>query len=54
MQSKIPTPVIVGVIVVVVLLAGFLLFKGATGGTVTDGHEGSASDPGSMSKQKGQ
>jgi len=40
MQKSIPTPVVVAVIVVVVLLAGVFLFKGMTGGTVGDGQTG--------------
>ncbi len=47
-QKSIPVPAVVALIAVVVVLAGFLLYKGATGGTVGDGKEGNvqASPPG--------
>lgn len=39
-QKSIPIPVVVVLITVVVLMAGVFLYKGLTGGTVGDGHEG--------------
>ncbi|HLK58472.1 MAG TPA: hypothetical protein VKU00_18025 [Chthonomonadaceae bacterium] len=39
-QKSISTPLVVAVIALVVLVIGFFLYKGATGGTVGDGHEG--------------
>ncbi len=39
-QKSIPTPVVAAVIVIVVLVVGVMLFKGATGGTVGTGEPG--------------
>jgi hypothetical protein len=39
-ERSISTPAFVVIVAVVVVVAGFLLFKGATGGTVGDGHTG--------------
>jgi hypothetical protein len=39
-QMKLSTPLAVALIAVVVVLSGFALYKGVTGGTVGDGHEG--------------
>jgi hypothetical protein len=39
-QKSVPAPLVAAIIVVVVLLAGFFLYKGATGGTVGDGKAG--------------
>ncbi len=40
-QKSLPTPVVVGVITVVVLLVAVFLYKGATGGTIGEGKPGS-------------
>jgi hypothetical protein len=39
-QKNVSTPLVAAILVVVVLLAGFFLYKGATGGTVGDGKAG--------------
>lgn len=39
-QKSIPVPIIATVITVFVLLIGFFLYKGVTGGTVGDGEPG--------------
>jgi len=39
-QKTIPTPVVAALIALVVILAGFFLYRGATGGTVGDGKAG--------------
>jgi len=39
-QKSIPTPVVVVLIALVVIVAGFFLYKGATGGTVGEGEPG--------------
>ena len=40
MQKSVPTPVVVAVIVVVVLVVGVFLYKGLTGGQVSNGEAG--------------
>ena len=54
-NKSIPMPAVVTLIAVVVLLVGFFLYKGATGGTVGDGKEGNvqASPPGQHAAQTG-
>jgi len=39
-QKNLSTPLVVTLIAVVVAISGFVLYKGVTGGTVGDGHEG--------------
>jgi len=39
-QKNLSTPIAAAVIAVVVVLAGFALYRGVTGGTVGDGREG--------------
>lgn len=39
-QKNLSTPIVAAVIAVVVVLAGFALYRGVTGGTVGDGQEG--------------
>ena len=39
-ESAIPAPVAAALILIVVLAAGFFLYRGVTGGTVGDGHNG--------------
>jgi hypothetical protein len=39
-KKEIPTPLVAALIAIIVVLAGFYVYKGATGGTVGDGHEG--------------
>ena len=47
-QKSIPVPAVVAVIALVVVMVGFLVYKGVSGGTVGDGKEGNvqASPPG--------
>lgn len=47
-QRTIPVPVVAAVIAVVVIMVGYFVFKGISGGTVGDGKEGNvqASPPG--------
>ena len=39
-KREIPTPLVAALIAIIVALTSFYLYKGATGGTVGDGHEG--------------
>jgi len=39
-KTNLSMPLAVALIAVVVVLSGFFLYKGVTGGTVGDGHEG--------------